>query len=127
MAGGALANAAGREADAVCRQPLDGKRQVVDPKTDMIERCGMHGGLLFRVERLHQVDFDAIRPGADRGDVLIDVFAFRNEIAGDCEAELVHPQRAQAMLGQRANGDLLDSEHAKRTSAHASTALPGPA
>ncbi|MPN49920.1 hypothetical protein SDC9_197544 [bioreactor metagenome] len=81
----------------------------------MVERRGMHGRLLFRIERLHQVDLDLERAGAHGADVLIDVFAFRDEGAGDFQAEFFDPQRAQLFLGRTTDGDLLDAENLERT------------
>jgi len=49
----------------------------------MVERRGVHGGLFIGVERLHQIDLDLVRTDPDAADVLIDVLALGNEVAGD--------------------------------------------
>jgi hypothetical protein len=76
----------------------------------VVERGGVHGGLLLGVEGLHQVDLDLERALAHGGDVLVHVLALGDEVAGDLEAEHVDPQGAQALLGRAADGDLLHAE-----------------
>ena len=76
----------------------------------MVERRGVHGRLLLRVKRLHQVDLDLERPAADGADVFIHVLALALEGAGFLQAEHVDPQRLQALLVGAADGDLLDAE-----------------
>jgi hypothetical protein len=62
VAGRALADAAGREAHAVRVIHSTAFGQVVDPQADVVQRRGVHGGLLVGVERLHQVDLDRVAP-----------------------------------------------------------------
>ncbi|MOA47213.1 hypothetical protein D3C78_1698290 [compost metagenome] len=57
----------------------------------MVERRGVHGGLLVRVHGLHDVDFDFHRATAHGEDVLIDVFTFALEGAGLLQAQHVDP------------------------------------
>ena len=106
----ALADAARREAHPVGRHPLDRRRQIVDPEPDMVERRGVHGGLLVGVQRLHQVDLDRMRPVAHGADVLVDVLALADEVALDRQPEDVDPERLEALLVGPADGDLLQAE-----------------
>src|SRR6185369_15066922 len=106
----ALSDASGRESHPLRRQPFHSFGQVVDPKAYMVERRLMHGGLLVRIERLHQVDLDLEWPGSQRADVLVHILALALIVTRDLQAEHVHPQAQQAALVRAADGDLLDSE-----------------
>jgi hypothetical protein len=94
MARGALANAAGREADTVGTQPFHRFRQVVNPQTHVVQRRCMNRGLLVRIERLHQIDLDLEGAFSHHADVFIDVLALAHEVAGEVEAQLVDPKCA---------------------------------
>src|SRR5574343_1938177 len=110
-----LADAARSEANAIGRQPFDSLGQVVDPQADVIERRSMNRRLLFRIERLHQVDLDLERATTHGADILVDILALGNEGAADFQAENVDQQGAQLGLGGAADGDLLNAENLERT------------
>jgi hypothetical protein len=121
-AGGALADAAWGKAHPLGRQPFHGLRQVVYPQANVVERRGVHGRLLVRIERLHQVDFDLERSAAHGANVLVDIFPLADEVARHGQPQLVHPQRLQPLLGGPADGDLLNAENSERSGAHARSA-----
>src|SRR5690606_26543582 len=71
------------EAHAVRTEPVHRLGQVVHPQADVIERRRVYRRLLLRIQWLHQIHFDLEWPAADRADVLVDVLALGNEVAGD--------------------------------------------
>jgi hypothetical protein len=93
-----LADAARRKAHALGREPLHGRGQVVDPQADVVERRGVHGGLLVDVERLHDVHLDLEGALPHGQDVLVNVLALALEGAGLLQAQHVHPQLFHAPL-----------------------------
>ena len=76
--GGPFANASRRETHSLRRQPLHGCWQIVYPKTDVIQRCGVNRRLPVWVDRLHQIDFNPHRTCTDGTDVFVDVLALRD-------------------------------------------------
>ncbi|MGC4090769.1 MAG: hypothetical protein QM756_23430 [Polyangiaceae bacterium] len=74
--------------------------------------------LLFRVQGLHQVHFHLEGALAHGADVLVHVFPFGDEIACHFQAQHVHPQGFQLLLGRAADGDLLDAEDFEGTLGH---------
>jgi Na+-translocating ferredoxin:NAD+ oxidoreductase subunit B len=80
-AGRALADAAGRKAHALGREPFHRHRQVVDPQADVVERRGVDRRLFLGVHGLHQVDLDLEGAAADGADVFVHVLALA---AGRC-------------------------------------------
>jgi len=118
VAGGALADAARGEAHAVRAQPFDGLRQVVDPQPHVVQRRLVHRGLLRRIDRLHQVDLDAVDAAAEREDVLVDVLALAPVVAGARHAERIHPEPRELRLVEAADRDLLQAEDAEGSLTH---------
>ena len=110
-AAGALADAARREAHAFGREPLDALREVVDPEADVVELRLVHLRLLFRVDRLHDVDFHSGRALAHAENVLIDVFALALEGLDGLKAHDAAPEVGKLALVEAADGDLLNSEN----------------
>ena len=84
----------------------------------MIERRLVHRRFLVDVDRLHEIDLDLGRPGAQREDVLVDVLALAAVIPGHRDAQGVDPQAAQPFLVGAADGDLLKAQDAERSRAH---------
>src|SRR5262249_45853323 len=114
VARGAATDAARREADALFRQPVHGVLQVVDPKSDVVELWNVNFGALFGIDRLHEIDFDGERTMTDTGDVFVDIFSFAPVVALAREAHDVDPKMGELGFVERAHGDLLNSENAKR-------------
>ncbi len=114
VAGGAASDASLGEAHAAGSEPLDGRVKIVDPQSDVIERGLVHARPRRLVDRLHEIDLDAVRALADREDVLADVLARALVRALDGEPEHVDPEHAQARPVARADRDLLHAEDPKR-------------
>ena len=93
----------------------DGAREIVHPEANVIERGLGHARALRRIDRLHQVDLDGERSGADAQDVFVDVLARRAVASDALEAQQVHPEPREVRLVARAECDLLHSEDAERT------------
>ncbi|MPN54604.1 hypothetical protein SDC9_202275 [bioreactor metagenome] len=108
-----LADTARSKSHAIGRQPFHSLGQVVDPQADVVQRRGVHSGLLLDVERLHDVHLDLEGALPHGQDVLIDVLALALERAGLLQAQHVHPQLLHAALVGTADGDLLDAQHFK--------------
>lgn len=112
---------------APLRMPPGAKRTpLADSHSTALGRSSIHsptwlsgvavnGGLLLRVDWLHQVDFHLERPLAHGADVFIYVFAFGLKSPRDFQSQFVHPQGLEFFLGRTANGDLLDTEDFERT------------
>mmetsp|Transcript_6792 Transcript_6792/g.28657 ORF Transcript_6792/g.28657 Transcript_6792/m.28657 type:complete len:240 (+) Transcript_6792:209-928(+) len=114
----AAADAPGRKTQALRLQPLHRGRQVVHPQADVVQWRRMHGRLLLRVQRLHQVHLHRVGALPQRADVLVDVLALALEGAGDRHAQQVHPQVAQLGFVEAADGDLLQAEDLEGTLTH---------
>ena len=116
VAGCAATDPAWCEPDALCREPLDGTSEIVDPETHVMER-GL-GGVrpCLRIDGLHEVDLDGERSRAGPKRVFFDVFARNSMAPRPLEAEEVHPKVREALLVRAAERDLLHSEDPKRPS-----------
>jgi hypothetical protein len=77
----------------------------------MVERCRVHSRLLLNIHRLHQIDFNLERALPHRANVLINIFAFAPETAGELETEHLNPEFLQPGLIAATDGNLLDSQH----------------
>ena len=75
----------------------------------MVQRRGVHRGLLLGVHRLHEIDLDLERAAADGANVFIHILALAFEGSGDLQPEHVDPEFLQALLVRSADGDLLDA------------------
>ena len=116
VARSAFANASRREAHALGFEPLVGRGQVVDPEADVVERGSADTGSCVRVKGLHQVDFHGMDTITQGQDVFPNVLARGLVLAGLGDAERVDPQRSQRVEAVPADGDLLETEDAKRAS-----------
>ena len=116
--GGALADATGREPNALLGEPVDTSGEVVDPDTDVVERRHVHLRRPLGVERLHQVDLDGVGTVAEAQDVLVDVLRLADVVAHLLHSEQTGPQTGERPLVETTDGDLLEPEHAKWTIGH---------
>src|SRR3990172_11374331 len=123
VSGGALADASRREGDALAAQPLDGRREIVDPESDVIERRLVHPGPALGIDRLHEVHLDGEGPASGEGDVLVHVLRLAAKAAARREAEQVDPQPAQTLLRGGPDRDLLDPEDLEGALAHGTSGL----
>ena len=73
----------------------------------------MDGRTLGGIDWLHQIDLDASGAPAHHGDVFVDVLALAPVVARQGETEQIDPERAKAILFERAHGDLLQTENSK--------------
>jgi hypothetical protein len=95
-----------------------GRREVVDPEADVVERGLVYFRAALWIDGLHQVDLDAGGPGADLEDVLVDVLALAAVGPDGGEAQEIPPEAPQGGLVGTADGDLLHPEDSERTFTH---------
>ena len=69
----------------------------------------------MRINRLHQIDFDAERARADAEDVLVHVFAFGPIASRALETEEIHPEFREPCLVGAAERNLLHPENSERS------------
>ena len=82
-------------------EPRDGRGQIVDPETDVVQRRIVDLRPLLRIERLHQVDLDAERARARARDVLVHVLATR---CGSCPRRAGRAGRPRAGAARALSG-----------------------
>jgi hypothetical protein len=116
VAGGSTTDPARCETDALCREPLDGASEIVDPETHVVERRLGRVRPRFRIDGLHEVDLDGERSQARPKRVFFDVFALDSMARYPLEAEEIHPKVCKPLLVRAAERDLLHSENPKRPS-----------
>ena len=80
------------KADPFRGEPLDRRREVVDPEADVVERGLVDAWTARGIDRLHEVDLDAREAEADAGDVFVDVLALASVVALGMEPEQVDPE-----------------------------------
>jgi hypothetical protein len=80
------------ETNAVRREPFDGTGEIVDPKTDVVERRLGDVRPCLRIDRLHEVDLHGERSQAGPERVFFDVFARNSMARRPFEAEEIHPE-----------------------------------
>jgi hypothetical protein len=104
------------ETNALHREPFDGASEIVDPKTDVVERWLGDVRPCIRVDRLHEVDLHGERSQAGSKRVFFDVLARNSMARRSFEAEEIHPEACEPLFVRSAERDLLHPEDAKRAS-----------
>ena len=118
VAGGALANATGREPHPLLLEPGDRRGQVVHPEADVVQRRVVDLGPLVRLDRLQQIHLHLAGYGAGYRDVLVHVLRLAEKGSSELETEGVHPEAAERLLGLPTHCDRLHAENRKGAIGH---------
>src|SRR5690606_2033601 len=92
ISSGTFSNSTWGEANPLFGKPFYSKRQIIDPKTDMIQFRFMDFGTLSCIYGLHDINFYSIDSLPHRENVFIDVFFLRTKTRLLRETHDIYPK-----------------------------------